>query len=557
MSTDIQTPAKGENRGWPWLSDHEKFPHLGDARPVIGEFGMVSAPHHQASLIGLDILRAGGNAVDAAIATSAALMVTLPMQCSPGGDAIWLIKMPGGAVEVLDASGRAPARADAAALRHAGLQSIGHRSALSVTVPGAVDGWVQALKRHGTMPFAELLEPAAHLAEEGFFVSRHIHASFLSALPVLLQWQSMSLWSADQSAPHLYEKLKQPKLAAFLRAVGKSGGRALYEGAIADEIAETVTAAGGLLSRDDLANHRSDWLEPLRIDFRQSTIYTSPPATQGVALLQALGMIQRLSPEALNPMSSASAHLMIEAAAEALADRDTHVTDRDRLRIDPRTLYSEPHIAAAAKDFNPGRTQPRERSTASTKGLGDTAHLAVVDKDHGSVSLIQSLYFDFGSGIPVRSGGFTLQNRGAAFSLEEGSHKEFKGGARPPHTLTPSMVLKGNEVSHVLGCMGGDGQVQTQLQLLIDMIDAGLDPQQAVSRPRWYLDRADEAGLQVLVEEGMEAEIVQGLRQRGHRVFVLGPAEEIMGHAQVIAIEPSGALVGAADRRSDGQAIGW
>jgi gamma-glutamyltranspeptidase/glutathione hydrolase len=551
MSTETQY------QGWPWLSAYEKYPRLGDARPVIGEFGMVSAPHHQASLIGLEILRAGGNAVDAAIATSAALMVTLPMQCSPGGDAIWLIKMPGGAVEALDASGRAPAKADAAALRRDGMRSIGHRSALSVTVPGAVDGWVQALKRHGTMPLGELLEPAARLAEEGFFVSRHIHASFLAALPVLQQWQSMPLWSADQRVPRLYDRLKQPKLATFLRAVGKSEGRALYEGAVADEIAETVTAGGGLLSRDDLANHRSDWVEPLHINFRRSTIYTSPPATQGVALLQALGMIERLSPEALNPMSSASAHLMIEAASEALADRDAHVTDRDRLRVDPRTLYGESHIAMAARRVDPDRTRPRERSTASTKGMGDTAHLAVVDKNHGSVSLIQSLYFDFGSGIPVQSGGFTLQNRGAAFSLEEGSLKEFKGGARPPHTLTPSLILKGNEVSHVIGCMGGDGQVQTQLQLLVDMIDAGLDPQQAVSRPRWYLDRADEAGLQVLVEEGIEAEILQGLRQRGHRVSVLGPAEEIMGHAQVIAIEPSGALVGAADRRSDGQAIGW
>ncbi|MDY0884401.1 gamma-glutamyltransferase family protein [Dongia soli] len=432
-----------EHQGWPWLSAYEKYPRLGDARPVIGEFGMVSAPHHQASLIGLDILRAGGNAVDAAIATSAALMVTLPMQCSPGGDAIWLIRMPGGAVEVLDASGRAPGNADAAALRRAGTQSIGHRSALSVTVPGAVDGWAQALKRHGTMRLAELLEPAARLAEDGFFVSRHIHASFRAALPVLQQWRSMSLWSTDESVPRLYDKLRQPKLAAFLRVVGKSDGRALYEGAIADEMVETVTGAGGLLSRDDLANHRSDWVEPLRINFRQSTIYTSPPATQGVALLQALGLIERLSPEALNPTSSASAHLMIEAAAQALADRDVHVTDRDRLGIDPRLLYGDSRIAAAIKAFDPERTQPRERSTASTKGLGDTAHLAVVDKDHGSVSLIQSLYFDFGSGIPVRSGGFTLQNRGAAFSLEEGSHKELKGGARPPHTLTPSMVLLG------------------------------------------------------------------------------------------------------------------
>src|SRR5262249_8147013 len=179
------------------------------------------------------------------------------------------------------------------------------------------------------------------------------------------------------------------------------------------------------------------------------------------------------------------------------------------------------------------------------KGRGDTAHLAIVDSERRGVSLIQSVFFDFGTGIPVRSGGFTLQNRGAAFSLHEGSINELEPGVRPPHTLMPSLACRGQDLALVFGCMGGDGQVQTQVQLLVAMVDAGLDPQAAVSRPRWYLDRATQ-GLPLLMEEGFDSTIVAGLRQMGHEVTILGPAEEVMGHAQVISVEPSGALVGAA-----------
>jgi gamma-glutamyltranspeptidase len=202
------------------------------------------------------------------------------------------------------------------------------------------------------------------------------------------------------------------------------------------------------------------------------------------------------------------------------------------------------------------RTGRKQLSNGHTKGRGDTAHLAVVDSQRRAVSLIQSVFFDFGTGIAVKSGGFTLQNRGAGFSLENGSLNELMPGLRPPHTLTPTLACRGKELALVLGCMGGDGQVQTQVQLLVGMLDGGLDPQQAVSRPRWYLDRANSQ-LPLLIEEGFDPIIVAALRQMGHEVSVLGPAEEIMGHAQVIAVEPTGALVGAADRRSDGQACGW
>jgi gamma-glutamyltranspeptidase len=248
---------------------------------------------------------------------------------------------------------------------------------------------------------------------------------------------------------------------------------------------------------------------------------------------------------------------MVEAVATALEDRDRFLSDRSRLRMPPSALYDASRIDAIATDFDPLGAGRRRGSVDSTKGLGGTAHLAVVDADRRAVSLIQSLFFDFGTGILVRGGGFTLQNRGAAFSLDAGSVNELGPSLRPRSTLAPALACRGKELALVLGCMGGDGQVQTQVQLLIAMLDAGLDPQQAVSRPRWYFDRARSPVPSVLVERGMEAAVVDGLCVKGHDVSVLGASEEIMGHAQVIAVEETGALVGAADRRSDGQAAGW
>jgi len=542
---------------WPWLSGYEPHPELAGARPVIAEHGMVSSPHHQASLIGLDVLRSGGNAVDAAVATSAALMVTLPMQCSPGGDAMWLIRQPDGTTGALDASGRSSFEASADKLRSKGLTSIGHRSPDSVTVPGAVDGWVQSINRFGSRSLSEVLEPAAKLAESGCFVSRHMHASFRSALPVLKNWGSISLWSATGEAPKLYDRLTQPLLAKTLRTIGQTHGEDFYRGAIARSIVKGITDAGGPLSLQDLEAHRSEWVEPLSGRYRNGTIFTSPPATQGFALLQALAVIDRLLPESADVSRLSMLHLLIETVAEALEERDLVVCDRARMTVDVRSIFGKKRVDEIVATIKSDNVKYRKPSTASTKGRGDTAHLSVVDGNGLCVSLIQSLYFDFGSGIAVENGGFTLQNRGAAFSLEDGAPNELLPHTRPPHTLTPTIVALDGGATYVLGCMGGDGQIQTQVQLITNMIDGELDPQQAISKPRWYLDRANPDGPTLLVESGVDENILVGLKETGHKVTVIGPSEEIMGHAQVIARLPGGVLVGGSDPRSDGQVYGW
>jgi len=552
--TTIDEPG-ASHAGWPWLGRYEPVPALAGFRPVLGMQGMVSSPHAAATAIGLDVLKSGGNAIDAAIATSAALMVTCPMQCGPGGDAFWMIAAEG-AMYALDASGRAPAGIDRAALRARGLDRIPPRSGESVTVPGAVDGWIAAHRRFGSRPLPALLEPAAVLADEGPVVSRHIRSNFAAAMPELQAKGAETLWDCGAAGPELYGRLRQPRLATTLRQLAKSQGRALYEGALATAIVEAAGRFGSPLALEDLASHHSDWVTPLSAGFRGLTVHTTPPSTQGFALLTALTFVESRATAPLDVFDPASVHLLVEACRAALEDRDRCNGDRAHLEVAIEGCWSSSRAERFARAFDPDRRGDVAPALPRRITRGDTAHLAIVDRDGMAVSLIQSLFFNFGASIPVPSGGFTLQNRGAAFALDDGP-AALRPGTRPPSTLIPTMVTRASGGLHtVLGCMGGDGQVQTQLQILLDLTDGGLDAQQAVSRPRWYLDRAAPDKPIVVLERGVSTAVAQGLHARGHVVELRGPSEDIMGHAQVICQTMSGAMIGAADPRSDGQAGG-
>jgi gamma-glutamyltranspeptidase/glutathione hydrolase len=544
MSTLQNGPA------WPHLDAYEQFPQLAGHRPVLGTRGMVSSPHAMASSIGCDVLKAGGNAVDAAIATSAALMVACPMQCGPGGDAFWLIAEPNGTVHALDASGRASRHADPAVLRAQGHATIPPRSGFAVTAPGAVDGWSTARRRFGSLPLAALLEPAAALAEDGVVVSRHLHASFQVCLGELVAKDALQLWGGR--SPQVYDRLKQPALAGLLRGIGREGADHLYGGEIAAAIARAVADAGGWLDAADLAAHASDWVAPVQGRFRDLDVFTTPPSTQGFSLLMTLGFVESVPTEGLGRFTPESLHLEIEAAAAALAARDAVNDDRSRLAEPIERTWSDERRAAFARAFT-----RQARSAAGMPGTdritrGDTAHLCVVDGSGMAVSLIQSLFFDFGACIAVPEGGFVLQNRGAAFTLD-GPVARLAPGLRPPSTLMPTIAMREGKPAIVLGCMGGDGQMQTQLQLLRDLCDGGLDPQQAVSRPRWYLDRSTLDGPRLMIEDGLGDDLIKALQGLGYEVERLGRFEDRMGHAQIIAIRDDGVLVGAADPRSDGQ----
>jgi gamma-glutamyltranspeptidase/glutathione hydrolase len=552
--TPIASPSTTSPARWPWLGRYEPLPALAGFRPVLGVHGMVSSPHAAATAIGVDVLKSGGNAVDAAVATSAALMVTCPMQGGPGGDAFWMIAAEG-EIHGLDASGRAPAGLDQADLRRRGLDRIPLRSGESVTAPGAVDGWITAHRRFGSRPFAALLEPAAVLADEGPVVSRHIRASFAAAMPELRAKGAETLWDCGTAGPELYSRLRQPRLADTLRQIATSDGRAPYEGPLAAAIVEVARRFGSPLTLEDLAAHQSDWVAPLSSNFRGLTVHTTPPSTQGFALLAALAFVESCAPEPLDVFDPATVHLLIEACRAALEDRDRCNGDRAHLEVVIGECWSGPRAHLFLQTFDSHQRHDIRPALPRRIARGDTSHLAIVDRDGMGVSLIQSLFFDFGACIPVPSGGFTLQNRAAAFALEEGP-SALRPGARPPSTLTPTIVTRADcGLYAILGCMGGDGQVQTQAQILLDLTDGGLDAQQAVSRPRWCLDRTADKPV-VVLESGVSTAVVQGLRARGHAVEVRGPSEDFMGHAQAICQTTSGVMIGAADPRSDGLACG-
>lgn len=537
---------------WPWLSCVESHPALAGYRPVLGDKGMVSSPHASASTIGAAILGCGGNAVDAALATSAALMVLLPMQCGLGGDAFWLIGDSGG-IKALDASGRMPQRANIEELQALGHEEIPPRSAYSVTVPGAVSGWIKVHEAYGSMSLDELLQPAIELAEMGYILSRHGVASFLVAEEELRRKDALCLWSQDGSLPRLYQRIKQPSLAATLRRIANSYGADFYGGTIAKNMSETALAAGGWLTEQDLAAHEAEWVDTICAPFRDCVIHTTPASSQGFALLAALRRSELTSKKPLSNSSPDDIHLLVEAVGASLQDRDTYTDDRSRLRPEFGNLWSVDRAREFVGTFDPAKRSVYSALPGTRTTKGDTAHLAVVDRDGMVVSLIQSLFFDFGSGIPVKPHGFTLQNRGAAFHLDKSAPGALAPGLRPPSTLMPSIMTRNGNPVLVFGCMGGDGQVQTQLQLLVNLVDSGFDPQQAISVPRWYLDRSGQDECLLLVEEGFDQHVLNGLTAKGHRLRRLTRWEEIMGHAQAIAIEAAGILVGGADPRSDGQ----
>ena len=530
---------------WPWLNAHEPVPTLSGFRPVLSGNGMVSSPHQLASAAGVEILKAGGNAVDAAIATSAMLMVVCPMQCGPGGDAFWLISDNNG-VHALDATGVAPIAANPDELRESGFAKIPERSGFAVTVPGAVDGWVKAHRRFGSIPLPQLLEPAAVVAERGFHVSRHTRSSFRAAAQELLKTGALELYQTPNIIPELYDLLRQPKLGISLRDIGSTEGRSFYEGDLAHSIALSCQEWDGWLRKEDLSQYSSAWIEPISTIFRSLEVFTTPPSSQGFSLLAALEAVESVAPRSLNIFDPFTTHLLVEAVDKALEIRDRFNSDRSVGPILAQVLEQAKSFSAT---FDPDRAQIRTAPKPRNR-KGDTAHLAVVDKNGLGVSLIQSLFYDFGSCIPVPAGGFTLQNRGAAFSLSVGEAGELVPGHHPPHTLMPTVIKKADKLRYVLGCMGGDGQMQTQLQLIIDLCDGRLDPQQAVSRPRWYLERGVT---NKIFAERDAADQVQSLGNKGHSVTTIYPSEEIMGHAQVIEITTGGVLVGAADPRSDGQ----
>lgn len=515
--------------------------------------GMVVCPHALASEAGAAILRQGGNAVDAAIATQAALGVVYPHMTGLGGDAFWLIYDGAtGSLQGLNGSGRAAAAASWQRFHQAGHDRIPERGPwAAITVPGAVDSWHQAHQRFGRRPWADLLQPAIALATDGYPVSGsqvhwtrrdlpHFQAHSPQACPFL----------PGGAVPQVGQRCHNPDLAATLDLLARQGAAVFYQGELGDRIGRYLHSQGGLLTQADLAQHRSDWVTPIHTRYRGHDVYTLPPNSQGMALLMALNIVVGLDVQALGHGTADYYHLMVEALKLAFADRDRWVTDPNWADIPLADLLSRDY-----GDRQRQRLHWRQAGAVSADSVGgDTVYTAVVDAAGNAVSVIQSLYFDFGSALVVPETGFVLQNRGCFFSLDPSHINCLAPGKRTFHTLMPSLVLHQGKLDRVLGTMGGEGQPQTQLALLTRSLDFAMDPQAAIDAPRWLWGRTWGASDTGLTLEGRIPPGVQAdLRGRGHPVKTAPDWTEIMGHAHMIQVDRvQGRLVGGCDRRSDG-----
>jgi len=506
--------------------------------------GCVASPHHLASAAGLEVLETGGNALDAAVATNLVLGVVTPYLCGYGGDLFALI-WSGGRPHGYLGAGRAPATATVEAVRErAGGDDMPVVGPLTVTVPGAVEAWFALLERFGSRTFAELAAPAIRLARNGFKVSDRAAESLARSAGVY-GWSRE--WRSVYGEAKAGTVLRQPDLASTIEAVRDGGPGAYYGGEIGEAIAGHVRASGGLLSPEDLAGHRGEWTEPLRAPFGDVAVLELPPPTQGVAALEAL----RIAERAGVPGEGADRqHLLIESAKLALADRDTYVSDPSAPGAVPvEDLTSDPWIEARAAAIDPTAAGDPRPGRAAIPG---TAYLCAADAGGMMVSLIQSNYMGFGSGVTVPGWGINLQNRGAYFSLDPNHVNAVAPGKRTLHTLVPAMALRGEDPWMVFGAMGGDGQTQTHLQLLVRMvIDAQL-PQEAIDAPRWIVDPANWS---LTLESRFDPAVVEALRARGHRLTVTAPYDSLLGHAHAIQRMSDGYIAGT-DPRAEGAALG-
>jgi len=525
-------------------------------RPVtLARRGIVAAPHYLAAEAGLELLKAGGNAIDAAIAASATLQVVYPFVCGLGGDVFMLIyDAKSGKLYGLNGSGRSAQSATIERYAELGYTAMPTFGIHTVTVPGCTHGWDSAMQRFGRLGLAAALAPAIAYAEEGFAIGPGLHAALTTGS---MRKEFHRSWHAhflpDGVVPPVGSIARFPTLARTLRSIAKGGSAMFYRGEIAEQIAAFFAREGGLLTGDDLATHQSEWVTPLSVPFAGLRVYELPPNTQGVTALQMLGIVDQL-PLGENALAAETVHLSVEAKKLAFADRAAYLTDVAHMRVHPAALIEPDYLAQRRSLIDPTRAQP---SFAPGSLTGDTIYLCAADAEGNVVSLIQSNFMGFGSGVVVEDTGIVLQNRGAYFSLDPAAANALAPAKRTLHTLIPSMALRDGRPAMVFGAMGGDGQAQTHLQVYTAVARFGLNIQQAIEMPRWvHGDTPD--GETLLVESRFPSPTLEALRRMGHRVQEQEKWTSAMGHANGIVFDiATGVMQGGSDPRAEGIAAGW
>ncbi len=518
---------------------------------VTARRGMVAASNPLAAQAGLQILRQGGNAADAAVATSAMMNVTAPASCGIGGDCFALyFDAKTKTVTALNGSGRAPADLSVADL--AGQSAIPDHSPHSVTVPGAVQGWYDLLQKHGNMSLSDVLQDAIYYAREGFAVSPVFGGSWEASEAFLKRSPNTENYLPDGNAPKAGDVVQLTDLARTLQAIADGGPEAFYNGPVAQAIVDTLQSLGGKMTLEDLKKHHSTWDQPILTNYRGVTVYECPPNGQGLAALQAMNIAGSLSLYDYPWDSPERLHLMVEAMRLAFADARHYIADQVTNPAPLDGLLSQRYADARAAMISPNSAmQPPTFGTPL--GNSNTIYLCVVDGEGNACSFIKSLYMGWGSGIVAKGTGVFLQNRGACFSLESGHPNMLEGGKRPYHTIIPGMALRDGELWAAFGVMGGFMQPQGHFQVMSAMVDDDLNPQEALDRPRWCLE-AGTAGSILALEDGIPLKTMAALAALGHKVRpVSGGGRGLFGSGQIIRRDPySGVLFGGSDPRKDG-----
>ncbi len=522
---------------------------------VVTRYGIVAAESPLAAQAGATILADGGNAIDAAIATNAVMGLVAPMSNGIGGDLFAIVyEAKSGKVYGLNASGWAPSGLSIDFLRKKGISSMPYRGIHSVTVPGTVDGWAKLLERFGTKKLRQLLAPAIRYAEEGFPVTELV-AGLWSANSDVLKGNAVAgrTYLPNGQAPKTGEIYRNPALAASLKEIADSGRDAFYRGTIADRIFACCTQYGGTMTKADLAEFSSEWVDPISTTYRGWTVYEIPPNGQGIAALMMLNIMENFPIPDYQHNSAAALHVMIEAKKLAYADMLRYVADQRFSRVAVRGMLDKGYASARAKLIDSTKANCAPEAGKPPAPGDDTIYLSVVDKDGNMVSLIQSNYENFGSGLVPDGAGFVLQNRGALFSLDPTHPNALAGRKRPLHTIIPAFMTKG-DVRVAFGIMGGWNQSQAHAQFVSNVVDYGMNIQAAVEAARFRKTTFEGCDLQI------EARVPLAVRTRleaiGHQLQVRGDYSPVMGGGQAVMRNfTTGVNFGASDPRKDGAAV--
>lgn len=523
-----------------------QFPYASQRMPILAR-NCVSTSQPLAAQAGLRMLLKGGSAVDAALATAIALTVLEPTSNGIGSDA-FAILWDGEKLQGLNASGRSPAAWTPE--RFKGLDAMPQRGWDSVTVPGAVSAWVELSNKYGKLPFADLFEPAIEYASRGFMVTPTISRLWAKQAPELKDQPGYAeAFMPNGRAPEAGELFKFPDQARTLQRIAETKGLAFYKGDLAEKMVAHAKKHGGAMTMEDLGSHQCDWVEPLSQNYRDFTLHEIPPNGQGIGALISLGILQNIDMRALPVDSADSLHVQLEAMKLSFADIYEYVSDPATMRVKPSQMLDPEYLKSRAKLIDMKKAQDPKFGTPPA---GGTVYLTAADSSGMMISFIQSNFAGFGSGVVVNGTGISLQNRGFGFVLKPGHANVVAPRKRPFQTIIPAFVTKNGQPVMSYGVMGGSMQAQGHSQVMVRFADYGQNPQAAADAPRWRIDK----GLALGIEQGVSADVIAELKNRGHQITIADRWSTDFGRAQLIYKMDDGYLA-ASERRTDGQAVGF